>query len=184
MFNLTQDETARLRYRETQQKSMREHIGGFFVTPEALIARNHATAEPIGDNPCAYARKESETDILYRELTGKTFVPAVDLETFNYGRALGVPANSELAAQYAHLERHARIYADLATQFSRLAWSQEMALRDVRNCETVLDQRATMALAVKTWTDADSVASVEAKVDLETVKFFRYGRYAMSARRT
>jgi hypothetical protein len=103
-------------------------------------------------------------------------VPRVDLQTFNYGRALGKPTG-KLAPQYEHVETYLRALQRVSAFFSAAAWRLEMALRDVRNAETEADQDILVGALSAIWHDVDaSLDRVQGQCGLTVLKWFRYGR--------
>jgi hypothetical protein len=106
----------------------------------------------------------------------------VDRNTFNYGRALGVPPVTSTANEwqrdcagsaYRHIDKHARALAEIANQFSAASWALDMALAHVRHAVTADEQARAMASARAIFAKLD--------VDLENVRahgvaFHRFGR--------
>lgn len=91
------------------------------------------------------SRLAVETDELYRELTGND-PPAVDRQTYNYGRCLPW-ARLGANAEYLRTQSLYEAMSDRAHRLSQATWELSEALRRVRHADTLPEYyEATAAL--------------------------------------
>lgn len=96
------------------------------------------------------SRLAVETDKLYRELLGNE-PPAVDRQTFNYGRCLPW-ARLGANAEYLRTQSLYEAMSDRAHRLSQATWALSEALRRVRHADTWPEyHQATAALKAIRW---------------------------------
>lgn len=116
-------------------------------------------------------------------MDGSNTNPVVDRVTFNYGAALGRPKYSattkapwednQAAAAYDWYEAYTRSLASVSNVFSAAQWRMEMAIRDVRNATTEVEQAEAMDRARATFAEVDRGLD---HVRSRHATWFRFGR--------